>query len=256
MEIFSQSYLLLLFRLTAAHMIADVMFRPHFWEKLRDGGHWFSKRRLAQGAAAGILTYVCAASWGAVWLPFVILVSRTLLDGLKYKKEKTVLFFFINLMGHIVIILCCWLVLVSDSITDITAIICSITSNVKLWALTFCYIAVIWPAGVWIGKITEPWREELKEPDFQGLEKAGLWIGRLERILILTFVLLSRYEAIGFLIAAKSIFRFEEIKTSKNRKEVEYILIGTMLSFVIAIFIGIIATWFLQKLSVLTTFII
>ena len=249
MEIFNQSNLLLLFRLLGAHMIADWAFRLNFWEKLQDSEKWFSTRQLAEGAAAGVLTYVCATSWGSIWLPFIIFISRVLLDRLKNKKEKRVLFFIINLTGHLVIILCCWIVLVSESMADIRAILCLLVSNTKLWTLTLSYIAVIWPAGVWIGRITENWRQELNDPDFQGLEKAGLWIGRLERVLILTFVLLNRYEAIGFLIAAKSIFRFEEIKTSKNRKEVEYILIETMLSFVIAIFIGILTTWVLQKLS-------
>ncbi len=35
----------------------------------------------------------------------------------------------------------------------------------------------------------------------------------------------------GFFIAAKSIFRFGELKDHENRMEAEYITIGTMLSF-------------------------
>jgi hypothetical protein len=63
----------------------------------------------------------------------------------------------------------------------------------------------------------------------------------LERILILTFVLIDQFAGIGFLIAAKSILRFGDIKNKENRKEAEYILLGTMISFIIAIAIGIIA---------------
>jgi hypothetical protein len=140
-------------------------------------------------------------------------------------------------------------VLVETSISDIVKILISITSNTKLWTLSLAYITVIWPAGLWLGKITEPWRKELDKSRFQGLEKAGLWIGRLERILILTFVLLNRYEAIGFLIAAKSILRFSEIKSSNDRKEAEYILVGTMLSFVFAILIAVLTTWLLKQLK-------
>ncbi|MFO7902720.1 MAG: hypothetical protein R6U98_08675, partial [Pirellulaceae bacterium] len=51
-------------------------------------------------------------------------------------------------------------------------------------------------------------RDEVGDVGTEGLFRAGLWIGRLERVLILTFFLLQRFEAIGFLIAAKSIFRF------------------------------------------------
>jgi len=67
------------------------------------------------------------------------------------------------------------------------------------------------------------------------LEKAGRLIGALERLLALTFVLQGQYEAVGFLIAAKSILRFKEGDTKKT----EYVLIGTMLSFAIAIGVGI-----------------
>ncbi|MFV0501856.1 MAG: hypothetical protein ACK5MH_09735 [Bacteroidales bacterium] len=43
---------------------------------------------------------------------------------------------------------------------------------------------------------------------------------------------------IGFLLAAKSIFRFGDLKDSKDRKLTEYILIGTLLSFAVAIATG------------------
>jgi len=61
-------------------------------------------------------------------------------------------------------------------------------------------------------------------------------IGIIERFLVLTFVILNQFEAVGFLIAAKSILRFKDDNTIKT----EYVLIGTMLSFGIAIALGII----------------
>lgn len=67
------------------------------------------------------------------------------------------------------------------------------------------------------------------------LEKAGRWIGTIERILAMVMVLLQQYTAIGFIIAAKSILRYNDSKTGKT----EYVLIGTLLSFGIAVFIGV-----------------
>ena len=67
------------------------------------------------------------------------------------------------------------------------------------------------------------------------LEKAGRLIGNLERILTLVLVLLSQYQAIGFLIAAKAILRFKDTSTAKT----EYVLIGTLLSFGVAILVGV-----------------
>ncbi len=91
-----------------------------------------------------------------------------------------------------------------------------------------------------IGKITEKWSVVIEKEGTgkdESLEKAGRLIGRLERFLILTFIILKQYEAIGLLVAAKSIFRFSE-----SRKVGEYVLIGTLLSFTIAILVGLIAS--------------
>jgi hypothetical protein len=63
----------------------------------------------------------------------------------------------------------------------------------------------------------------------KGLQDGGRTIGLLERGLIFTLVLVNQPAAIGFLIAAKSILRFET--TSKEQKAGEYVIIGTLASF-------------------------
>lgn len=80
------------------------------------------------------------------------------------------------------------------------------------------------------------------------LEQAGKYIGILERLFVFVFILINQWEAIGFLIAAKSVFRFGDLSNAKDRKLTEYILIGTLMSFGLAIAIGIsynyaIITW-------------
>ena len=45
-------------------------------------------------------------------------------------------------------------------------------------------------------------------------------------------MLVDQPSAIGFLIAAKSVFRFGELRERSNRMEAEYIIIGTMMSFI------------------------
>ena len=69
---------------------------------------------------------------------------------------------------------------------------------------------------------------------------AGKYIGILERVLVFVFVILNHWEAVGFLITAKSVFRFGDLRESKERKLTEYILIGTLISFGIAILVGLI----------------
>ena len=67
------------------------------------------------------------------------------------------------------------------------------------------------------------------------LPNAGKLIGIVERLLSFVFVLLGQYEAVGFIIAAKSLLRFAEGDKAKS----EYVLIGTLLSFTMAIFVGV-----------------
>ncbi|TKJ41057.1 hypothetical protein CEE37_05165 [candidate division LCP-89 bacterium B3_LCP] len=80
--------------------------------------------------------------------------------------------------------------------------------------------------------------------DFRGgLKGAGTIIGILERIFVLTFVLLGEYTALVLIFTAKSIARFEELK---DREFAEYYLIGTLLSILFAMLIGILASQYLK----------
>ena len=69
---------------------------------------------------------------------------------------------------------------------------------------------------------------------------SGRIIGTCERFLIVLFVILTQYEAIGFLVAAKSILRFSSTQESKKS---EYVLAGTLLSIAIAIVLGLIVVY-------------
>lgn len=76
----------------------------------------------------------------------------------------------------------------------------------------------------------------LNDADGKNLEKAGRWIGSIERTLAFVLVLLGQFTAIGFIIAAKSILRYGE----KDTYRAEYVLIGTLLSFGIAVLLAIV----------------
>lgn len=78
------------------------------------------------------------------------------------------------------------------------------------------------------------------ELDHKSLPNAGKYIGIIERLFVLLFIIMGRWDAIGLLITAKSVFRFNDLKATNNRKLTEYILIGTFLSFGIAILTGLV----------------
>ena len=96
------------------------------------------------------------------------------------------------------------------------------------------------PSSVLLGMFLKQWTPS--SSNAQSLPKAGQWIGYIERILILTFVFVGSFEGVGFLLAAKSVFRFGELSKAKEIRTTEYVLIGTFASFSVAILTGIVIT--------------
>jgi uncharacterized membrane protein (UPF0136 family) len=73
------------------------------------------------------------------------------------------------------------------------------------------------------------------EPESESLRHGAL-IGYLERIIIVTLVAQGNFAGLGFLIAAKGLIRSREFE---DRGFVEYFLVGTLLSTVCALAIGL-----------------
>jgi hypothetical protein len=78
-----------------------------------------------------------------------------------------------------------------------------------------------------------------------GIEKAGRYLGILERSLILAAVLMGKFEFIGFIVAATSIARYPEIKRGSDLGK--YFLIGTLISISIAFFGGLLLRYLLGQ---------
>jgi hypothetical protein len=122
--------------------------------------------------------------------------------------------------------------------------------SAKLWAVLLAYFIVVFPAGDWIGKFMSRWSTVMIGE--QGLPDAGKWIGRLERFLTVSFILADQLTGIALLLTAKGALRYGEIQfdsrsdsgptSTEQRKLVEYILVGSMLSYTVALVVG----WFVR----------
>ncbi|HSR12956.1 MAG TPA: hypothetical protein VLS90_16040, partial [Thermodesulfobacteriota bacterium] len=112
--------------------------------------------------------------------------------------------------------------------------------------------------GTLIGLAVKPFTDELQREQerakyneacaARGFENGGKIIGYLERALIFFFILTGQPGSIGFLIAAKSILRFGEVKDRQNRLEAEYIIIGTLMSFGYGMLTAYLTQFFLGKI--------
>jgi Protein of unknown function (DUF3307) len=107
-------------------------------------------------------------------------------------------------------------------------------------AVLVVYVATVFSGGYVVRYLTKSLVRDLPrmgDETPEHLQNAGMYIGWLERILILTAVVMRSPATIGLVLTAKSIVRYQEMKSGRFA---EYFLIGTLLSIVLAIFGGII----------------
>lgn len=107
----------------------------------------------------------------------------------------------------------------------------------------FAALCCMKPANVLIKQVLERYRIGVTL-SCRDIRNAGALIGNLERLLTLAFVLAGRYEAVGFIVAAKSLLRFRDTDTAKT----EYVLAGTLLSFGLATLCGLVTGYFSRLL--------
>jgi hypothetical protein len=114
-----------------------------------------------------------------------------------------------------------------------TATVLNLSVSVEKLAIILGYVFCSKPSNIVIKEIFAVYSINVKKesPESTELPNAGKLIGIIERWLVLTFILLGQFDGVGFLLAAKSILRFKDTDILKT----EYVLIGTMLSFGLAI---------------------
>lgn len=232
-----------------AHLIGDFILQPSFLLKKKKQIFWMVIHCLIHG----VLAYVLLANWKEWRIPIIVIISHFIIDFIKYRlnKEGLVLFLVDQLLHLTVIFLLVNFILIPESILPAWSSILPVgVIPIIVYISAFILIAPV--GGIMIGLFVQPFQKQIKDhykkitkPQIEGLVDGGRVIGWLERLLIFVFVLSGQYAGIGFLVAAKSIFRFGEFKESENRKEAEYIIIGTFASFLYAILISLLTKWIL-----------
>ena len=221
--------------LLAAHLLADFPLQPRRWVEQKSPRGGRAPALPGPAAVAGVWGGLGALHGGAGGGAAAVALGHVLFDGLKARRRRDGLGAFLADQGaHLVLLGILALLIAGRGARPIAP-------SAGLLGLINACLLTWWFEGALVGRATARWRAELGTGglDARGLPDAGLWIGRLERSLILVFVLIGRIEAVGFLIAAKSVFRFGEVTQPGQRREAEYILVGTMGSFLLALLTGL-----------------
>ena len=238
--------LLILLRLIFAHILSDF---PLQTDRISKGKRGLNQQLqpishaakysylLKHSAIHATMAYLFAAQWNLWVIPLVIFMTHFLIDYAKstYTKDH-ITSFLVDQLLHFSILILLWLCLYGDYNTTQVWIENTLQSP-RIWMLLTAYLLLLKPTSIFIGLFIKRWTPS--ELSLESLPNAGKWIGYLERTLILTFILAGAMEGVGFLLAAKSIFRFGELNKAKEIRITEYVLIGTLMSFSIAIIVGL-----------------
>jgi len=147
--------------------------------------------------------------------------------------------FFIDLFLHMVclIIIAYWMAASKIQINELQ--LCreffEVTGLSEMFVISWilALLLIHKPANIAIQKLLMIYKPENKEEENKKDNNAGRLIGTLERIIMLIFLSISQYSAIGLVLTAKSIARYDRI--SKEKDFAEYYLLGTLISTVIVI---------------------
>lgn len=230
-----------LLKMILCHIIGDFILQPRSWVEQRQNHIRFLFYHIGVHAALLLLFFVTdlASNWQSI---VFLLAAHLAIDSLKIGWEQ-------RFSGHRA-----WVFLVDQFLHLISIAAVFFFGHPEAWAnlfqhgslehillLLIAISLVVFAIPIVIRVFFSKWErdEEFGLHKTESLFDAGKIIGIIERALILGFVLLDFMEGVGFLLAAKSIFRFGDLSNAKDTKFTEYVLIGTLMSFGLGLLVAI-----------------
>ncbi|WP_343614298.1 DUF3307 domain-containing protein [Flavobacterium sp.] len=237
--------MILFIKLLLAHLLGDFIWQPNSWVAHKEAHKHKSIYLYLHILLHGILAAVLAGEISFIPYAVLIAVTHGIIDLIKlhFQKNKNKrTWFVVDQIAHLLILIGITLLYENENIDFLWF-------DNRFWILLTGILLVTKPASIFIKTIISIWSPESQNShQDNSLASAGNYIGILERLLTVCFILTGHFEAIGFLLAAKSIFRFGDLKEAKDRKLTEYVMIGTLISFGIAIITGLILQALLLQL--------
>lgn len=224
-------------QLILAHLLGDFILQPNAWVLDKENKKEKSKFLYLHILLHTILSFIFLNDINLWWVAILVGVTHYIIDlaKLRFQKIKTKKrWFFIDQFLHIAVILA-----LSYYFKEFNL---DFLKDQKFLKILIGALFLTTPASIIIKTLLSSWTpvaEDLNKLQTESLTSAGKYIGILERLLVFTFILVNHWEGVGFMVAAKSVFRFSDLAQAKQRKLTEYVLIGTLLSFGMAVLIAI-----------------
>ncbi|MBN2554317.1 MAG: hypothetical protein JXA97_00135 [Anaerolineales bacterium] len=187
----------------------------------RDEEKRLSSHAMKRALAQALITYLLAGLWLNWYVPAGTFAIRLALESIRRlsSEEERLAPLIMREMGNLLLLAALawaltrwssvdgilWLQLIGNGFPTALALLVGFLLSVMVGSRFV--EAAVQPLQVELAAWRECLTAEKKGKTVRGLRAGGRIIGTLERALIYVFILLDQPEALGFLIAAKSIFR-------------------------------------------------
>lgn len=236
----------LVLKLILAHLIGDFLLQSDGWIKDKESRKWRSSKLLLHALIHGGLVFVFLLPYSLneyiLAAPFIFIL-HWIIDASKLQYQggngsKRRVWFVMDQLAHYLVIGAVWYYY------EGTGYFFEFLNNDQFLLSAVSILFLAHPSSMIIKILISGWSPEEQGDKEHSLDNAGKYIGILERLFVFGFIITNNWEGIGFLLAAKSVFRFGDLNKAKDRNLTEYILIGTLISFGFAMLTGILYLYF------------
>ncbi|MGB4372112.1 MAG: DUF3307 domain-containing protein [Halanaerobiales bacterium] len=194
----------------------------------------FSLRKFHYSRTINNLLYNLAYTSTIAFLHIIIDLIKEIFANKSPKSD--LIMFFIDQLIHLGIIYIAWKIVVSRYLETININTWSYLEglkNEKSLLFIIVYLVVLFVAAVLLEKVLKMLNIERTDEKETNISR---YIGIIERALIVTLVSFGHVSSIGIIFTAKSLARYRELRDDKF---VEYYLLGTLASLLIALVGGL-----------------
>jgi len=235
-----------------AHLATDFVLQSDRMVGQKKKGDWAG---YAKHGAVHFITAVLSVGFASpVWLRTIncygaiigLSIIHLLIDRCKFAlaasnrvSDSTRAFVLDQVLHSGTVLAAAWLIVrtpMNELISDVASVQ---LEKYKILLLLVVYVGAVFGGGYLVRYLTKPLLHRTTgnvQQTTDQLANAGLYIGWLERFLVLTALMLHSPATVGLILTAKSIARYPEFKSVRFA---EYFLIGTLLSISIGILGGL-----------------
>jgi hypothetical protein len=246
-----QPFMKLVLTVLLAHLLGDFPLQSSTMVR---GKHQGSRAYLAHGAIHVLVLVLCVAAFigfqllTSLWFGIMAGLYIAVHLGIDRAKQGLVstarladsasVFILDQVLHACTIIALAWFLIRPNWATLKSQLSWSAATADRILEAGIVYVTVVFAGGYLIRYLTRNLVAGVEKPGEteEQVKNAGMYIGWLERFLVVTAILVQSPSMVGLILAGKSIARFPELK----ERFAEYFLIGTLLSIGLAVLGGLV----------------